>query len=145
MLDFFDRVENGRNVKIEVESDIERYHGNKWLLSIFLDFDSFETHTKEYMNFLQLKGSLIIQLEDEDKTGYVGSRSIDGWTEFYFYSKNNADLKSRMADVFQYTEYNYESYVAKDSDWSFYHRKLEPNEDEVAIMEQVKQIAKDYK
>ncbi len=145
MLNFFERIEDGKKVKVEVEDDVERYRSNSWLLSIFLHFDSSDVRSKHYMEFLRLKGSLIISLEDEDRTGYVGSRAVDGWTEFYFYSNNSEGIKERGGDILQYSKYNYESYVSEDLDWSFYHRKLEPNEEEAAQIALTKKIAKEKK
>jgi len=143
MLNFFERIEEGKKVKIEVEDEIERYVDNPWLLSVFLNLESYDVHSKHYLEFLRLKGSLIISLEDEDKTGYIGSRAVDGWTEFYFYSQSPQDIKERNGDVLQYSKYSYESHVLEDKDWSFYHRELEPNEEEAAQIALTKQIAKD--
>lgn len=95
------------------------------------------------MHFLQIKGSLIISLEDEDRTGYIGSRAVDGWTEFYFYSKKPDGIKERAGDTLQYEEYDYDSNVVEDVEWSFYHRKLEPTPDEAVQIEKIKQIAKE--
>ena len=145
MLSFYERIEDGKKVKIEVEDEIGRYRENTWLLSVFLHFDSSDTHSKNYMEFLRLKGSLIISLEDEDKTGYVGSRAVDGWTEFYFYSKSLDNIKEREGDVLQYTVYDYESHVSEDSEWSFYHRKLEPTKKEADNIALMKKIAKENK
>jgi len=143
MLDFFERIEDGKKVKIEVESEINRYKENSWLLSVFLHIDSSDIHLKHYMEFLRLKGSLIISLEDEDRTGYVGSRSVGGWTEFYFYSRGSEEIKERNGDIIQYTDYDYESHVVKDEDWSFYHRKLEPTKEESQKIAKSKEIAKE--
>jgi len=143
MLNFFERIEDGKKLKIEVESDTQRYTNNAWLLSVFLNLDSSDIHSENYMEFLRLKGSLIISLEDEDRTGYIGSRAVDGWTEFYFYSKNPDNIKLRDGDILQYTKYDYESHVIEDAEWSFYHRKLEPNEEEAKIIAQTKKNAKD--
>ncbi|MCW8838012.1 MAG: DUF695 domain-containing protein [Thiovulaceae bacterium] len=145
MLSFYERIEDDEKVKIEVESDINRYIDNSWLLSVFLHLDSSDVSSKNYMEFLRLKGSLIISLEDEDRTGYVGSRAIGGWTEFYFYSKSSQDIKVRGGDILQHTQYDYESNVVKDENWSFYHRKLEPNEEEAKKIALIKQIAKENK
>lgn len=143
MLNFFERIEDGKKVRIEVEDEIERYINNPWLLSVFIHFDSYDTHSKHYLEFLRLKGSLIISLEDEDRTGYIGSRAVDGWTEFYFHSNTSQDIKERGGDILQFSKHNYESHVLKDLEWSFYHRKLEPNEEEAAQIALTKQIAKE--
>lgn len=145
MLNFFERIEDGKKVKIEVESEIERYMDNPWLLSIFLHVDSSDIEAEHYLEFLRLKGSLIISLEDEDRTGYIGSRAVDGWTEFYFYSKNSDDIKERGGDTLQFEPYDYESHAEKDSEWSFYHRKLEPTPEEARKIALKKQIAKEAK
>lgn len=143
MLNFFERIEDGKKVKIEVEDEIERYQSNSWLLSVFLHMDSSDIHSEHYMEFLRLKGSLIISLEDEDRTGYVGSRAIEGWTEFYFYSKSSDGIKTRDGDILQYTDHDYESHVLQDKDWSFYHRKLEPTKEEAQKIALTKKIAKE--
>ena len=143
MLNFFERIEDGKRVKIEVESEIERYRDNPWLMSVCLNIDSTDVTSDHYMDFLRLKGSLIISLEDEDKTGYIGSRAVDGWTEFYFYSKNSDGIKARGGDTLQFEKYHYESYVDKDQRWSFYHRKLEPTPEEAKKIALVKKIAKE--
>jgi hypothetical protein len=145
MLNIFERLEDGKKVKIEVESEIDRYKDNPWLLSIFLHVDSSDVHTKHYLEFLQMKGSLIIALEDEDRTGYIGSRAVDGWTEFYFYSTNPDGIKDRGGDTLQFEPYDYESHVIRDDEWSFYHRKLEPTPKESEQIEKTKKLAKDYK
>jgi len=143
MLNFFEREEDGKKVKIEVESEIEHYKENPWLMSICLNVDSLDKNSKHYMDFLRLKGSLIISLEDEDKTGYIGSRAVDGWTEFYFYSKNNDGIKERGGDTLQFENYHYESHVDKDPKWSFYHRNLEPTPEEAEKIALTKKIAKE--
>jgi hypothetical protein len=145
MLNFFERTEDGKKVKIEVESEIQRYTNNPWLMSVCLHIDSSDSTSKHYMEFLRLKGSLIISLEDEDKTGYVGSRAVDGWTEFYFYSTNDDGIKKRGGDTLQFEPYDYESHVIKDANWSFYHRKLEPTAEEARKIALTKQIAKENK
>ncbi|QFR49373.1 DUF695 domain-containing protein [Sulfurimonas lithotrophica] len=145
MLSFYERIEDDKKVKIEVESDIKRYLNNSWLLSVFLHIDSSSSDSEHYMDFLRLKGSLIISLEDEDRTGYVGSRAVDGWTEFYFYSSTSQDIKVRSGDVLQYADYNYESHVVKDEDWSFYHRNLEPTLKEAEKIALIKKKVKENK
>jgi hypothetical protein len=145
MLNFYERVEDGKNVKIEVESEVELYKDNPWLLSIVLEVDSSDKNSKNYMDFLQLKGTLIISLEDEDKTGYVGSRTVGGWTEFYFYTTSQQGIKERAGNTLQFAGHDYESYVLKDAQWSFYARKLKPTKEESLQIQKTKKIAKEKK
>jgi hypothetical protein len=145
MLSFYERVEDGKKVKIEVEGEVELYKDNPWLLSIVLEVDSSDKNSKNYMDFLRLKGSLIISLEDEDKTGYVGSRTVDGWTEFYFYTTNQQSIRERAGNTLEFAGHDYESYVLEDAQWSFYARKLKPTKEESLQIQKTKKIAKEKK
>lgn len=141
MRDFFRRVEDGD--EFIVETDMNAYaYSNKygWLLSVFIKFDASDENTKGFEEFLETKESLIIALEHDEKAKYVGGRSIDGWSELYFYAAESKGLDKIVAKILAPSSYVYESHTVRDGKWDFHHKNLTPNELELAHMQSEKII-----
>ena len=141
MREFFRRIEDGS--EIIVETDMNAYaYSNKyaWLLSVFIKFDAADETQEGFEEFLEAKESLIIALEHDEKAKYVGGRSVDGWSELYFYANDSKGLDSEVAKILKTMDYLYESSVVRDSKWDFHHKNLTPNELELAHIQSDKII-----
>ena len=129
MRDFFTRTEDNDTVYIETELTAFGYSSNNpWLFSVFIKFDSLNDAANGFEEFLETKESLIIALEHEDKAKYVGSRNVDGWSEFYFYAKDSKELDTVVQHILKESNYVYESSVVRDTKWDFHHKNLSPTE-----------------
>ena len=129
MREVFQRVEDGSSTFYEVEMDAGEFKdGNPWLFSVFLMFDSCDETQDGFEEFLETRESLIIALESEGKVHYVGSRVLDGWNEFYFYSSDSKELNSMSTAILKESGYVYESNVVRDNKWNLYETQLFPTE-----------------
>ena len=129
MREVFQRVEDGSSTFYEVEMDAGEFKdGNPWLFSVFLKFDSCDETQDGFEEFLETRESLIIALESEGKVHYVGSRVLDGWNEFYFYSSDSKELNSMSTAILKESGYVYESNVVRDNKWNLYETQLFPTE-----------------
>ena len=141
MRDFFQRLENGDLVNIEIDLNAFAYSSNNpWLFSVFIKFDGADAQIEGYDEFLETKEALIIALENEDKVKYVGTRIIDGWSEIYFYSQESKSLDSTVSKILQPSNYVFESSVVRDTKWDFHHKNLIPSELEQCNIESEKII-----
>ncbi|MBT5935089.1 DUF695 domain-containing protein [Sulfurimonas sp.] len=143
MRDFYTRVNDGEKIGIEVDVDVNAfgYSSNySWLLSIFIKFDLESAVEEAYEEFLEIKESLVISLEHEDKAKYVGSRLVDGWSELYFYAKDSKSLDKLVTEALKSTNYAYESSTVKDTKWDFHYKNLAPTELELAHIQSEKII-----
>jgi len=141
MREFFQRVEDGQLVNIEIDLNAFAYSShNPWLLSIFIKFDSSSEQMQGYEEFLEMKESLIIELDHTEKAKYVGSRIVDGWSELYFYSAESKELEKSVSKILSGSNYVYESSVIKDAKWDFHHKNLTPSELEQCHIESEKII-----
>ena len=143
MRELFVREENSQKTFIEVELDLdaEEYQElNPWLLSVFIKYNSLEQDEK-YEEFLETKESLIISLGHNERAIYVGGRVVDGWSEFYFYSYDSKNLDKVVKKVLAPSNYMFESYIVRDTNWDFYKNELVPNELELHHMESLKIIS----
>ena len=141
MREIFLRNEDGTKVSIEV--DLHAYaYSNKygWLLSVFVKFDALDESATGFEEFLDTKESLIIALEHEDKAKYVGSRVVDGWSEFYFYASDSKGLDALVTSILKPANYIYESNVVRDAKWDFHYKNLLPNELELCHIQSEKII-----
>jgi len=129
MREIFQREDNDTFVQIEVDVDaVECKDDCPWLFSAFIKHNGFEENQDKYEVFLETKESLIIALEYEDMSKYVGSRVVDGWSELYFYAPSSKELNSMVSAVLKSTGYVYESNVVRDTKWDFYLSQLFPTE-----------------
>ncbi|QSZ41885.1 DUF695 domain-containing protein [Sulfurimonas aquatica] len=129
MREFFQRLEDGSLVSIEVDMNAFGYSKSyPWLFSVFIKFDASDENAPQFEEFLETKESLIILLEHEEKAKYVGSRVVDGWSELYFYAKDSKSLDAQVSSVLTPSNYVYESSVVKDGRWDFHHKNLTPTE-----------------
>ncbi len=141
MREFFQRVEDGNVVNIEVDMSAYGYSQKfSWLLSVFVKFDAQKGEDEAFENFLETKESLIIALEHAEKAKYVGMRMTDGWSEFYFYADSSEELDNIVAQMLKPSNYMYESNVVKDNKWDFHYKNLSPSELELAHMQSEKII-----
>ena len=141
MREFYNRVEDGQNIAIEV--DMSAYGYSKkfpWLLSVFVKYNVEDKTSEAYEEFLETKESLIIALEHEERAKYVGMRIVDGWSEFYFYVASPKDLDTLVAKILKGSEYVYESNIVKDAKWNFHYKNLLPNSLEIAHIQSEKII-----
>ena len=141
MREIFKRDEDGSTVYVEVDLNAYAY-SNKyaWLFSVFIKFDAMDESQEGFEEFLDTKESLIIALEHDEKAKYVGSRVIEGWSEFYFYADNSKGLDSIVANILKFSNYIYESNVVRDSKWDFHYRNLAPSELELCHIQSEKII-----
>jgi len=141
MREIFLREENGNDVYIEVAMNAYAY-SNKyaWLLSVFVKFDALNEEAEGFEEFLDLKESLIIALEHDEKAKYVGSRVVDGWSEFYFYAADSKGLDAVVTNILHSSDYVYESNVVRDTKWDFHYQNLAPSELELCHIQSEKII-----
>lgn len=131
MREIFQRVEDENSFYIEVNVDADKHKDDyPWLFSVFVKFDSNDESNSQYEEFLETKESLIIALEHDGRVKYVGSRVVDEWSEFYFYSEYSKELDSMAHAILKDSGYVFESNVVKDSKWGFYEHNLFPTEEE---------------
>ena len=129
MREIFSRELDGNTAVIEVEIDAGEFkEENPWLFSVFVKFDSTKQVGDAYEDFLETKESLIIAVEYEQKAHYLGSRVIDGWSEFYFCVSDPKELNSTVKAIFKDCGYVYESNTIKDKKWNFFETQLFPKE-----------------
>jgi len=141
MREIFQRVEDDTLVSIEVDMSAFGYSSNKpWLFSVFIKFNGADEQMQGYEEYLETKEALIITLEHDDKTKYVGSRIVDGWSEIYFYAKDSKDLEAIVSKILKSSNYVYESSVVKDTKWDFHYKNLIPSELEQCHIESEKII-----
>jgi len=141
MRDYFTRVEDGRVINMEVVMGAGEYKdGMPWLFSVFIKYDGDNTSEQDYEEFLESKESLIIGVEYEDKAKYIGSRVVDGWSEFYFCASSAKELNNMVTAMLKDTGYVYESNIVKDKKWGFYETQLFPTELELAHIQSSKII-----
>ncbi|MEA2099609.1 MAG: DUF695 domain-containing protein [Campylobacterota bacterium] len=141
MRDFFKRVEDGSEVNIEVVLDAGKYKEDMpWLFSVFVKYDVLDSSSESYEEFLETKESLIIGIEYEDKAKYLGTKIVDGWSEFYFCASSAKELNSMVTAMLKDTGYVYESNIVKDKKWGFYETQLFPTALELAHIQSAKII-----
>jgi len=129
MREIFTREEDGSSYFIEVNIDAGEYKkDNPWLFSVFIKYDGLDDKSDAYEEFLETKESLIIAIEYEDKAHYLGSRVVDGWSEFYFCTSSSSEFTSMVTAILKDTGYAYESNIVKDKKWGFYELQLFPRE-----------------
>lgn len=141
MREVFKRQEGETTLNIEIEIDAGEYKDEyPWLFSVFVKYDGLDDSSEAYEAFLETKESLIIAIEYEDKAKYIGTRIVDGWSEFYFCTSSTKELNSLVAAMLKDTGYVYESNIIKDKKWNFYETQLFPTELELAHIQSEKII-----
>jgi len=139
--EIFTREEEGTSYFIEVNLDAGKYKKeNPWLFSVFIKYDGLDDKSDLYEEFLETKESLIIAIEYEDKAHYLGSRVVDGWSEFYFCASSARELNPMVTAILKDTGYVYESNIVKDKKWDFYELQLSPKELELVHIQSAKII-----
>lgn len=139
MRETFSRVEDGEVVNIEVYLDAKAHkEGNPWIFSVFIKYDGLNDELDE---FFETKESLIIALEHENRAVYVGNRLVGEWSEIYFYAQDSKQLDAITAKMLKLSNYIYESNVAKDKDWDFFHHNIFPTDLELALMQSAQIIS----
>ncbi len=141
MRELFTRIEENSVVHLEVDMNAFAYSSdNPWLFSVFIKFDGADEASESFEEFLETKEALIIALEHEDRTKYVGMRIVDGWSELYFYANDSKDLDAIVTKILSPSHYVYESSVVRDTKWDFHYKNLKPSELELCHIESEKII-----
>jgi len=141
MREAFTRESDDGLLNIEIEMQASRYKDEyPWLFSVFVKYDGLDDSSQSYEEFLETKESLIIGIEYEDKAKYLGSRIIDGWSEFYFCASSAKDLNTMVTAMLKDSGYAYESNIIKDKKWNFYETQLFPTALELAHIQSAKII-----
>lgn len=141
MREIFKRNQDSQVSNIEIVIDAGKYKDeHSWLFSVFVKYDGLDDSSSSYEEFLETKESLIIAIEYEDKAKYLGSRVIDGWSEFYFCASSAKELDSMVTAMLKDTGYAYESNIIKDKKWNFYETQLFPTELELVHLQSEKII-----
>jgi len=139
MREIFKRIEGEEEVNIEVYLDAKEHSEFKpWIFSVFIKYDSFNDSEDGLDAFFETKESLIIALELDEKTVYVGNRLVGEWSELYFYSEDSKGLEANTANVLKPTKYVYQANVVKDSDWEFFQYNIFPSDLELCLMQSKK-------
>jgi len=129
MREYFKREVDSQSAFYEVNMSAGEFkQGNPWLFSVFIKIDDLTTTKEGYEEFLETKESLIIALEYEGTVKFVGSRSVDGWSELYFYAHNAKELNNTVTAMLKETGYIYESNVVRDNKWNLFETQLFPTE-----------------
>ncbi len=129
MREIFQRVQDDTLFNIEVDITAGEYKDtNSYLFSVFVKYDGLDENSEAYEEFLETKESLIIAIEYEDKAKYLGSRIVEGWSEFYFCASSSKELTPMVTAMLKDTGYLFESNIIKDKKWSFYELQLFPTE-----------------
>ncbi len=141
MREIFKRENNGEVTSIEIVVNAGEFKSESpWLFSVFVKYDGLDDSSESYEEFLETKESLIIAIEYEDKAKYIGTRVVDGWSEFYFCTSSTKELNSMVTAMLKDTGYAYESNIIKDKKWNFYETQLFPTELELAHIQSDKII-----
>ncbi len=141
MREIFTRNEDKEFQSIEIVIDAGEYKEDfSWLFSVFIKYDAINDLSLAYEEFLETKESLIIAIEYEGKAKYLGTRIVDGWSEFYFCTSTTKELDSLVTAMLKDTAYGYESNIIKDKKWNFYETQLFPTELELIHIQSEKII-----
>jgi len=141
MREAFTRESDDSLLSIEIEIDAGMHKDDSpWLFSVFIKYDGLDDSSESYEEFLETKESLIIGIEYEDKANYLGTRIVDGWSEFYFCASSAKDLNTMVTAMLKDTGYAYESNIIKDKKWNFYETQLFPTPLELAHIQSAKII-----
>ncbi len=141
MREFFKKVVDNSEINIEFETDAPLYKKeNPWLFSVFIKYANLDETEDRYEDFLDSKEALIIALEYTNKAKYIGSRIVDGWSEFYFCCSDAKELDSIVSKMLSSSNYVHESNVVRDTKWNFFETQLFPTELELHHIESAKII-----
>ena len=139
MREIFTRTEDNQIVRIEVNLEAKECKElNPYILSVFIKYDALNDDNDGLEEFFEIKESLIIALELDEKTVYVGNRLVGEWSEIYFYSQESKGLETKVAQILKPTKYMNESNVVKDSQWEFFEYNIFPNDLELCLMQSQK-------
>ncbi len=118
---------------IEVNlGDIRNESELEYLISVFVKFNALHEDIEEVEEFLNFKERVIDALEKE--AVYIGMRVVDGWSEFYFYSKESKGVEQKIASIFSGSGYVYETSIIRDNKWNFYYKNLFPSDLEMYLI-----------
>jgi hypothetical protein len=121
------------DVFIEVNlGDIRNSNDLQYLISVFVKFNALHEELENVEKFLEFKEKLINSLEQY--AIYIGMRIVDGWSEFYFYSKESKGIEQKVSSIFSGSGYTYETSISKDNKWNFYYENLFPSDLEMYLI-----------
>ena len=120
-------------VFIEVNlGDIRNESELEYLISVFVKFNALHEEVEKIEAFLDFKEQVIEALEK--MAVYIGMRVVDGWSEFYFYSKESKGIEQKISAIFSGSGYVYETSVVRDNKWDFYYKNLFPSDLEMYLI-----------
>lgn len=118
---------------IEVDvGDISDESELEYLIGVFVKFNAMHEEIDKIESFLDFKERVVDALAPE--AVYVGMRIVEGWSEFYFYSKKSKGIEQKISAIFSGSGYVYETSVIRDAKWNFYHKNLFPTELEMYLI-----------
>ncbi len=118
---------------IEVNlGEIRQEKDLKYLVSVFVKFDAMHEEIDSIEEFLEFKEKLLDSVANE--AVYIGMRVVDGWSEFYFYSKESKGIEQKVSAIFSGSGYVYEVSITKDDKWKFYYEDLFPSDLEMFLI-----------
>jgi len=121
------------NIFIEVNlGDIRFEKDYEYLVSVFVKFDAMHEDINDVEEFLEFKETLIDSLKPDAE--YIGMRIVDGWSEFYFYTKDSKGIEQKVSKIFSGSGYVYETSIVRDAKWDFYYKNLFPNDLEMYLI-----------
>jgi hypothetical protein len=139
MREIFTRTEDNQIVRIEVNLDAKEHKEfNPYILSVFIKYDVLNEDNDGLDEFFEIKESLIIALELDEKTVYAGNRLVGEWSEIYFYSQESKGLETKVLQILKPTKYMNEANVVKDAQWEFFDYNIFPNDLELCLMQSQK-------
>ena len=103
-----------------------------YLVSVFVKFNALHEEIERVEKFLDFKERIIDALKDE--AVYIGMRVVDGWSEFYFYSKESKGIEQKIGSIFSNSGYLYEVSITRDTKWNFYYKNLFPSDLEMYLI-----------
>ena len=124
-------IRKGTFIEVNL-GDIRNEAELEYLVSVFVKFNALHEEIEKIEAFLDFKERVIEALKKE--AVYIGMRVVDGWSEFYFYSKESKGIEQKIGAIFSGSGYVYETSVVKDSKWDFYYKNLFPSDLEMYLI-----------
>ncbi len=124
-------IRDGIFVEVNL-GDIRNESELEYLISVFVKFNAIHEDIENVEKFLNFKEKVIEALEKD--AVYIGMRVVEGWSEFYFYSKESKGVEQKISAIFSGSGYVYETSITKDNKWNFYYKNLFPTDLEMYLI-----------
>ncbi|MCC9606541.1 DUF695 domain-containing protein [Blastopirellula sp. JC732] len=83
---------------------------------------------EEYERLCEVEDALSAAIEDSEDVLYVGRNTSGGCRDFYYYAASGTAAESQLSQAMvPFTEYEFETGVQDDDDWSIYFEFLYPD------------------